>query len=99
MYWVRTMLLDPTDEKPKRPVMVARIPQTTAGTVTVAVRSTTDKNGQEHPPQPRHGLNRTGWFSKLTVVQCELWTPDHAEPCDLLVDEETFCYVCLDFDL
>jgi hypothetical protein len=99
IYWVNTALLDPDDEKPKRPVVVMRIPETTSGTVTVVVRSTTDKNGPKHDACPNTGLNEDGYFSRLRAVSCELWTPECVESCDLLLDEVTFSYVCLEFNL
>ena len=99
IYWVNTVLLDADDEKPKRPVVVMRIPETTSGTVTVVVRSTTEKNGPPHDACPEHGLNETGHFSRLRAVSCELWTPEYVESCDLLLDEVTFSYVWLEFDL
>ena len=99
IYWVDAVLLDPDDPKPERPVAVVKVPATTYGTVTMVTRSSTEKNGQWHDKHPSHGLTREGWFTRLRVVSCELWTPENVRSCDLLIDEETFSYVCKDFDL
>jgi hypothetical protein len=99
IYWIKAPLLDADDTKPRRPVMVLRIPETTSGTVACAIRSKTNKNGQEHPAHPQHGLSHKGWFVELIIVQCGLWTPENAESCDVVVDDVTFSYVYRDFDL
>lgn len=99
IYWVDAVLLDPDDPEPERPVVVVKVPSSTYGTVTMVTRSSTEKNGQWHSKHPNHGLTKEGWFTRLRVVSCELWTPESARSCDLLLDEETFSYLCKDFDL
>lgn len=99
IYWVDTVLLDPSDEKPRRPLVVVAIPDDAFGTIQVVVRSTTNKNGPSHAKQPQHGLNQEGWFSMLGAISSELWTPENATSADLLLDEETFSYIFQEFDL
>ena len=99
IYWIDALLLDPNDPKPERPVVVVKVPSSTYGTVTMVTRSSTEKNGQWHSKHPMHGLAKEGWFTRLRVVSCELWTPESVRSSDLLLDDETFSYVCKDFDL
>jgi hypothetical protein len=92
-------LLDPTDPEPKRPAVVMALPAKSDGEIPVVTRSSTEENGQFHPLYPEHGLNKNGWLTRLRWISTELWTPANAHSIDLLLDEETFSYVLLDFDL
>jgi hypothetical protein len=99
LYWVTQPLLDADDPKPKRPVVVIAVPQDVYGVVTFAVRSSTEKNGQFDPKHPDHGLSLSGWFSRFRTRSCLLWTPEHAQSVEFLLDEETFSYVLRDAGL
>jgi hypothetical protein len=97
LYWVSTVIFADGDFKPRRPVVVIAIHDETVepGIITV-VRSTTDKRGQEHPPQPDYGLSKRGWFSQLRPVNRYLWTPANVHPVNLILDDVTLAYVMRD---
>ena len=99
LYWLQRALLDLTDPEPERPVVVMALPAESEAEITVVTRSSTEKNGQFHPRDTEHGLNKDGWFCRARWVSIELWTPANARSIDLLLDEETFSYVLRDFDL
>ena len=98
-YWLDHCLLDPADPEPERPAVVMALPAETDGEIAVVTRSSTEENGQFHPRYPEHGLNKHGWLTRLRWVSTELWTPANARSVDLLLDEQTFSYVLLDFNL
>jgi hypothetical protein len=89
VYWVDTTILPPGDPEPERPAVVVSVPESTTGTVQVITRSSTDTFGVEHPRAPDLGLNKPGRFSRLRVVQCQLWTPGTVRSTGTL-DETTF---------
>lgn len=98
LYWLHHPLLDPGDPEDARPAAVVALPAREHGIITVAQRSSTERNGTFHRRQPAHGLNKDGWFSRLRPIQSALWTPRTAKSIDLLLDDETFAYVLKDFD-
>ncbi|MCA1572797.1 MAG: hypothetical protein LC798_21385, partial [Chloroflexi bacterium] len=67
--------------------------------ITIVMRSSTEKNGQFHPRDLEHGLNKDGWFSRMRTVAAVLWTPDVASSTSIVLDDETFAYILRDFDL
>jgi hypothetical protein len=99
LYWVRHPILDPHDPEVERPAVVVATPDDASGEIIFVTRSSTEKNGQFHPRQPEHGLNKDGWFTRVRSVAVDLWTPDAACSLELMLDEETFAYVLRDFDL
>jgi hypothetical protein len=96
VYWVDTTLLLPDDPEEQRPVVVMAVPETTAGTVRVATRSSTERWGISHPPSENLGLSKEGWFSRRANVLCELWTLGNVTSTGLL-DDDTFVAVCARF--
>lgn len=99
IYWLEHPILDPHDPETERPAVVVRVAKEPGGQITFVTRSSTEKNGQPHPAHPKQGLNKDGWFTRVRSVSTELWTPQVAHSTDLLLDEETFAYVLLEFDL
>ncbi len=93
--WLGHDLLDPHDPEPRRPAAVLLLPTVKDEDILVALRSTTERNGQFHPRCPQLGL-KDGWFSRGRRIDPELWTPENAASIDLLLDEETHSYVLLD---
>lgn len=53
VYWVDTAILPPGDPEPQRPVVVVAAPATTAGTVRLATRSSTEDGGFPIPARRR----------------------------------------------
>jgi hypothetical protein len=96
VYWVDTGVLPPGDPEPQRPVVVMAAPPTTAGTVRVATRSSTEEWGIPHPRSEALGLSKDGWFSRRANVLCELWTLSNVRSTGTL-DDETFAAVCARF--
>lgn len=96
LYWLESPLLDRSDPESSRPAVVLTVPTQPGEEIFVALRSSTEKNGELHEKQPGHGLARDGWFSRGRSINPELWTPMTARPIDLLLDETTFAYVCKD---
>ena len=97
LYWLDAVLLDPADPETDRPGVVISVPETVYGTVLVVTRSSTDGFGVAHDRRRDLGLNKSGHFSRLLPVQCQLWTPDNVRPSGML-DEETLAWVLLRFD-
>lgn len=96
VYWVDTAILPPGDPEPQRPVVVMAVPDTTAGTVRVATRSSTEQWGIPHPRSEPLGLSKDGWFSRRANVLGELWTLSNVKSTGLL-DDATFAAVCARF--
>ena len=95
-YWLRDGLREVDDPEPQRPGVVLLEPL--AGQdLAVATRSTTEKVGVFHALNRDAGLNKDGWFSRLRWVSPDLWTPNNAKSIELMLDEETYCYVLKDF--
>jgi hypothetical protein len=99
IYWLQRPLLDLDDPELERPCVVVVLPAETESEITIVTRSSSERNGQFHPRQPEHGLNKDGWFTRIGWVSTELWTPENTHSTNLLLDEETFSYVLRDFDL
>jgi hypothetical protein len=93
VYWVETAILLPGDPEEQRPVVVMAVPTTTAGTVRVATRSSTEQWGIFHARSEPLGLSKDGWFSRRANVLCELWTLGNVRSTGTL-DDETFAAVC-----
>ena len=98
LYWLKSELLGPGDPEDSRPGVVISAPDTVYGTVIVVTRSTTDSSGVAHDRQPSLGLNKPGHFSRLLLVQCQLWTPNSVHSFEML-DQETFAWILQEFNL
>lgn len=96
VYWVDTAILPLGDPEEQRPVVVMAVPATTAGTVRVATRSSTERWGIPHPRAEELGLSKDGWFSRRANVLCELWTLGNVRSTGTL-DDDTFAAVCARF--
>lgn len=96
VYWVDTAILPPGDPEDQRPVVVMSVPETTAGTVRVATRSSSERWGIPHPRSPELGLSKDGWFSRRASILCELWTLSNVRSTGVL-DDDTFAAVCARF--
>lgn len=92
VYWVQTGLLPTDDPEPHRAVVVLTAPATTAGTVAVVSRSSADRFGVDHGPDPSLGLSSAGTFSRRLPVQAQLWTPSATAALGRL-DDRTFAAV------
>ena len=99
VYWISGPLLDPDDPEDERPCVVVKVSDASPGVIRYVSRSTSERNGPVHDPQPAFGLNRRGWFNRVRTVSTELWTPSAARSTDLILDEITFSYVLLRWDL
>jgi hypothetical protein len=95
-YWLRNGLREFDDPELERPgvVLLDALP---GEDLAVATRSTTEKVGVFHARDRDAGLNKDGWFSRLRWVSPDLWTPNNAVSINLVLDEETYCYVLKDF--
>jgi len=95
-YWLRDGLREVDDPELQRPgvVLLEALP---GEDLAVATRSTSEKVGAFHARNRDAGLNKDGWFSRLRWVSPDLWTPNNAKSIDLMLDEETYCYVMKDF--
>lgn len=98
-YRLQKVLLAPDDPEETRPGVVMRLPVEDDDVIVVALRSSTERNGQVHDPQGVAGLNKRGWFSRILPVDPVLWTPENAPSMDAELDDITFAYVQRDFDL
>ena len=96
LYWLKSVLLDPADPEPERPAVVLVISGMPGGEILVGLRTSTEANGTHHDKHPEHGLGKAGRFSRGRSINPELWTPSNARSLGLLLDEETFAYVCRD---
>ncbi len=96
VYWVDTAILPPGDPEEQRPVVVMAVPETTAGTVRVATRSSTERWGIPHPRSEALALSKDGWFSRRANVLGELWTLSNVKSTGQL-DDATFAAVCARF--
>jgi hypothetical protein len=93
VYWVDTTILPAGDPESQRPVVVMAVPTTISGTIRVATRSSTERNGIPHPRSHVLGLGKDGWFSRRANILGELWTLSNVRSTSLL-DDETFAAVC-----
>jgi hypothetical protein len=93
VYWVDTAILPPGDPEDRRPVVVMAVPPTTSGTIRVATRSSTERQGIPHPRSQELGLSKPGWFSRRANILGELWTLGNVSSTGTL-DDETFAAVC-----
>jgi hypothetical protein len=96
VYWVDTCILLPGDPEAQRPVVVMAVPRTTAGTIRVASRSSSERWGIPHPRSPELGLSKNGWFSRRANILGELWTLSNVRSTGTL-DDQTFEAVCARF--
>jgi hypothetical protein len=96
VYWVDTALLPPGDPEDQRPMVVMAVPDTTAGTIRVATRSSTERWGIPHARSGELGLSKDGWFSRRANILCELWTLANVRSTGIL-DDQTFAAVCARF--
>jgi len=96
VYWVDTAILPQGDPEDQRPVVVMATPSSTAGTIRVATRSSTERWGIPHPRSEALGLSKDGWFSRRANVLSELWTLCNVRSTGIL-DDQTFAAVCARF--
>jgi hypothetical protein len=96
VYWIDTSILPAGDPESQRPVVVMAVPTTTNGTIRVATRSSTERNGIPHSRSDALGLSKDGWFSRRANILGELWTLSNVISTGEL-DDETFAAVCARF--
>lgn len=82
LFWAKTIMFQPADKKPERPVLVVRAPRDAGDRIAVVVRTShVSQDGVEHPADPRLGLNKPGMFVHLKSTEAQLWTPRNARLC------------------
>lgn len=92
VYLVATIIFQPADKKPRRPVVVVGAPLDLRGRVAVVARtSDTDEDGIAHAADLALGLDKDGVFARLKTTEAQLWTPRNvllrgSLPADVLRD-------------